>query len=228
MATTKTAGRKTSRTDTGESTNLTYTATSIAKYLGVANPQIGRWRERVFEIWEFCQDSLVEDPKANNLKYTETGKRAFELYQQNCCNRIPKRSEDNLILRDENGKVLVVDNPNYTPWKEYRDRIWKEQNWNQAQPVDVAITYAPQEQVSLAALDTEDSAISEVDDFGDGLGGFLDKIAQAGLEIGQEAGAAFSENVVAGFKQTTSSTMGKLGKTLESRGKKARSGKGRG
>ncbi|MDF5733846.1 MAG: hypothetical protein PUP92_39220 [Rhizonema sp. PD38] len=192
---------------------LTYTAIDLAKELGTSDRNLSQnWLPKLEEIfWWRVADLRVED------RFTGWAREEFFNLQAAISPKIPMKSPDGIILRDDSGKPLVQQNSSRIGIDSYKKQVWSRYNRFPEKRVDAPTAIVPVEVVDVDLLEREETSFTKID----GLESFIDlqigNLRQAGRALGNEIGASFLEEVTNGASETIKTGLGSLGKALDPR-----------
>lgn len=195
---------------------LTYTAVDLAKELGTSDRNLSQnWLPKLEQIfWWKVEDLRDED------RFTAWAREEFFNLQAAISPKIPMRSPDGIILRDDNGKPLMQTNPDRIGIDTYKNQIWERYNRIPEKRVDAPIAIVPVEVVDSEIIEREETALTNID----ALGSFIDlnfeNLRQAGRALGSEIGATFLEEVTTGANETITNGLNTLGKALNPRSRR--------
>ena len=207
---------------------LTYTAIALGKELGITGKSVTKWWEKISQTYYWCIDSLVEDPQAGNLKFTQHGLQVFREYQQACSIKVPVTNEDSVILRGDNGLPLMQHNPNRVSFSSYQGTVWSKFNrFPSPSRADEPTEIVPiaDHVYDVEVLESQEQHLCRVENTGDFINGIFDEFREAGSIAGDAAVEAFSEGLTARFQTGVKEVYSNLGKALKQTGKGGKSGR---
>lgn len=201
---------------TSKQIKLTYTAVDLAKELGTSDTNIRtNWLPKLEEVFWW----KVADLKDGD-RFTAWAREEFFNLQAAISPKVPMRSPDCIILRDDSGKPLMQSNPERIGIETYKKQVWERYNRLPEKRIDAPAAIVPVEVVDVEMLEREESTFTDIDE----LGGFLDlnlaNLRQAGRALGNEIGATFLEEVTTGASDTIKNGLGNLGKALDPRSRR--------
>lgn len=195
---------------------LTYTAVDLAKELGTSDRNLSQnWLPKLEEIfWWKVADLRDED------RFTAWAREEFFNLQTAISPKIPMRSPDGIILRDDSGKPLMQPNPDRIGIETYKQQIWERYNRTPEKRVDAPAAIVPVEVVDSEIIEREETALTNIDALGNFLDLNLANLRQAGRALGNEIGATFLEEVTTGANETITNGLNTLGKALNPRSRR--------
>lgn len=204
-------------TTTKSTVKITYTAVDLAKELGTSDRNLSQnWLPKLKDIFWW----KVNDLKSGE-RFTAWAREEFFNLQLNISPKIPMRSPDGIILRDDSGKPLMQNNPNRIGVEEYKQQIWERYNRFPEKRVDAPSAIVPVEVLDVDLVDREEAAFEKVDSLGEFVNLNLQQLRQAGRSLGQEIAATFLEEVTTGAEESIKSGLNSLGKALSPRRQKS-------
>jgi len=199
------------------SIKLTYTAVDLAKELGTSDRNLSQnWLPKLEEIFWWKLPDLKEGER-----YSAWAREEFFNLQAAISPKIPMRSPDGIILRDDSGKPLMQTNPDRIGINDYKQQIWQRYNRVPEKRIDAPSAIVPVEVMDADLIDREEAALEKVDSLGEFVNLNLDQLRQAGRSLGQEIGATFLEEMSTSAEETIKSGLNSLGKALSPRKKKS-------
>lgn len=202
-----------------QSIRLTYTAIDLAKELGTSDRNLSQnWFPKLEEIFWWRVADLKDDER-----YTAWGREEFFNLQSAISPKVPMRSPDGIILRDDAGKPLMQVNNNRVGIESYKKQIWERYNRFPEKRVDAPGAITPVEVVDIEILDREEAATSKIDNLESFIDLNLGSLRQAGRALGNEIGATFLEEVTTGASETIKGGIENLGKALDPRSRRLKS-----
>jgi len=196
---------------------LTYTANDLAKELGTSDRNLSQnWLPKLEEVFWW----RVADLKEND-RFTAWAREEFFTLQLAISPKIPMKSPDGIILRDDAGKPLMQTNPDRIGIEEYKRQVWERYNRIPEKRIDAPLAVVPVEVFDADLIDMEESALERVDNLGEFLNLNLDHIRQSGRSLGQQIGATFLEEISTSAEETIKTGLNSLGKALSPRRKKS-------
>jgi hypothetical protein len=195
---------------------LTYTAVDLAKELGTSDTNIrANWLPKLEEVFWWKVSDLKDGDR-----FTAWAREEFFNLQAAISPKVPMRSPDSIILRDDSGKPLMQSNSERIGIDAYKQRVWERYNRTPEKRVDAPAEIVPVEVVDVEMLELEETTFTNIDE----LGGFLDlnlaSLRQSGRALGNEIGATFLEEVTTGASDTIKNGLGNLGKALNPRSRR--------
>jgi tetrahydromethanopterin S-methyltransferase subunit G len=196
---------------------LTYTAVDLAKEMGTSDRNLSQnWLPKLEEIFWWKLPDLKEGER-----YSAWAREEFFNLQAAISPKIPMRSPDGIILRDDSGKPLMQGNPDRIGINDYKQQIWQRYNRVPEKRIDAPSAIVPVEVMDADLIDREEAALEKVDSLGEFVNLNLDQLRQAGRSLGQEIGATFLEEMSTSAEETIKSGLNSLGKALSPRKKKS-------
>lgn len=195
---------------------LTYTAVDLAKELGTSDTNIRtNWLPKLEEVFWW----KVADLKDGD-RFTAWAREEFFNLQVAISPKIPMRSPDCIILRDDSGKPLMQTNPERIGIETYKQQVWERYNRLPEKRVDAPSAIVPVEVVDVEMLEREESTFTDIDSLGNFLDFNLANLRQAGRALGNEIGATFLEETTKGADETIRNGLNTLGKALNPRSRR--------
>jgi hypothetical protein len=103
---------------------LTYTAVDLAKEMGTSDRNLSQnWLPKLKEIFWWRIADLRDGER-----FTAWAREEFFNLQLNISPKIPMRSPDGIILRDDSGKPLMQSNASRIGIEEYKQQLWERYN----------------------------------------------------------------------------------------------------
>lgn len=203
----------------GRAEQLLFTALDISNELGTSDRNLNQgWYPRLEEIYWWDTDSMKI-----GSRYTAIARERFIELQSAISPKIPLKNSDNLIVRNDDGKPLMANNPNRIGIKEYRHQVWKKlDKFPGKQRVD-----APTELESIEAEICEESSIVLSESAyltNENLGTVIDteitNFANIGHAIGLEIGALIASQISETVNQQVTEGLKDLKKNINRSGKR--------
>ncbi|KAB8318263.1 hypothetical protein SD81_017060 [Tolypothrix campylonemoides VB511288] len=196
---------------------LTYTAVDLAKELGTSDRNLSQnWLPKLEEVFWWRITDLKEGDR-----FTAWAREEFFALQAAISPKVPMRSPDGIILRDDAGKPLMQGNPDRIGIEQYKRQIWERYNRVPEKRVDAPSAIVPVEVLDADLIDREEAALEKVDSLGEFVNLNLEQLRQAGRSLGQEIAATFLEEVTTGAEESIKSGLNSLGKALSPRRQKS-------
>jgi hypothetical protein len=195
---------------------LTYTAVDLAKELGTSDRNLSQnWFPKLEEIFWW----KVADLKDGD-RFTAWAREEFFNLQAAISPKVPMRSPDCIILRDDSGKPLMQPNPDRIGIDAYKQQLWERYNRTPEKRVDAPAAIVPVEVVDSEIIEREETALTNIDNLGSFLDLNLANITQSGRALGNEIGAIFLEETAKGADETIRNGLNNLGKALNPRSRR--------
>lgn len=176
------------KTQTASQPTLTYTALDLARELGTSDRNLGQnWLPKLEETFWWRTSDLKDGER-----FTAWAKEEFFNLQAAISPKVPLRSADGIILRDDSQKPLMVVNNNRIGIKEYQHRIWSQFNRFPEKRVDAPLATIPTEVVETEVVEAHELSLEKIDS----LGTFLDIQAEYLEQVGAVLGDALSVPIV--------------------------------
>lgn len=196
---------------------LTYTASDLAKELGTSDRNLSQnWLPKLEEIFWWKLPDLKEGDR-----FTAWAREEFFNLQTAISPKIPMRSPDGIILRDDSGKPLMQTNADRIGINDYKQQIWQRYNRVPEKRVDAPSAIIPVEVMDADLIDREEAVLEKVDNLGNFIDLNLDQLKQAGRSLGQQIGATFLEEMSTTAEETIKTGLSSLGKALSPRKRKS-------
>ncbi|WP_066425149.1 hypothetical protein [Anabaena sp. 4-3] len=207
------------KTNTNAIEQLTYTAVELARELGTSDTNIRtNWFPKLEEIWWWCVADLKDGER-----YTATAREKFFELQEAISPKVPVRSPDNIILRNDDGKPLMQNNPNRIGIAAYKDKVWQKYNRIPPQRVD-APTAEVLAQIPVEAEICDESSIilqeqglARIDELGQNVDNLFDLIDQAATANANALVGRYAEKLTTTVQAGISNVHANLGKAMNSR-----------
>jgi hypothetical protein len=195
---------------------LTYTAVDLAKELGTSDRNLSQnWLPKLEEIFWWKVADLKDEER-----FTAWAREEFFNLQAAISPKIPMRSPDSIILRDDNGKPLMQSNPDRIGIDVYKQQIWERYNRFPEKRVDAPAAIVPVEVVDADVLEIEETTLTNIDSLGNFIDLNLANVRQSGRALGHVIGATFLEEINAGANDTIKNGLENLGKALNPRSRR--------
>jgi hypothetical protein len=195
---------------------LTYTAVDLAKELGTSDTNIRtNWLPKLEEVFWW----KVADLKDSD-RFTAWAREEFFNLQAAISPKIPMRSPDSIILRDDSGKPLMKSNSDRIGIEAYKQQIWERYNRRPEKRVDAPAEIVPVEVLDADIIEREETALTNIDSLGNFLDLNLSNFMQSGRALGNEIGAIFLEETAKGADETIRNGLNTLGKALNPRSRR--------
>jgi hypothetical protein len=195
---------------------LTYTAVDLAKELGTSDRNLSQnWLPKLEEIFWWKVADLRDGDR-----FTAWAREEFFNLQAAISPKIPMRSPDGIILRDDSGKPLMQTNPDRIGIDIYKKQVWERYNRTPEKRVDAPVAIVPVEVVDSEIIEREETALTNIDALGSFVDLNLENLRQAGRALGNEIGATFLEEVTTGANETITNGLNTLGKALNPRSRR--------
>lgn len=195
---------------------LTYTAVELAKELGTSDTNIRtNWLPKLEEVFWW----KVADLKDGD-RFTAWAREEFFNLQAAISPKIPMRSPDCIILRDDSGKPLMQINPERIGIETYKKQVWERYNRLPEKRVDAPSEIVPVEVLDANIIEREETALTSIDNLGSFLDLNLANFMQSGRALGNEIGAIFLEETAKGADETIRNGLNTLGKALNPRSRR--------
>lgn len=176
------------KTQTASQPMLTYTALDLARELGTSDRNLSQnWLPKLEETFWWRTADLKDGER-----FTAWAKEEFFNLQAAISPKVPLRSADGIILRDDSQKPLMIPNDNRIGIKEYQQRIWQQYNRFPEKRVDAPLATVPAEVVESEVVEAHELSLEKIDS----LGTFLDIQAEYLEQVGTVLGDALSVPIV--------------------------------
>ncbi|MBD2006483.1 hypothetical protein NDI37_21990 [Funiculus sociatus GB2-A5] len=176
------------KTQTASQPTLTYTALDLARELGTSDRNLSQnWLPKLEETFWWRTADLKDGER-----FTAWAKEEFFNLQAAISPKVPLRSADGIILRDDSQKPLMIPNDNRIGIKEYQQRIWQQYNRFPEKRVDAPLATVPAEVVESEVVEAHELSLEKIDS----LGTFLDIQAEYLEQVGTVLGDALSVPIV--------------------------------
>ncbi|MBD1836652.1 hypothetical protein [Coleofasciculus sp. FACHB-501] len=208
------------KTQTASQPMLTYTALDLARELGTSDRNLSQnWLPKLEETFWW----RVADLKDSD-RFTAWAKEEFFNLQAAISPKVPLRSADGIILRDDNQKPLMITNADRIGIKEYQQRVWQQYNRFPEKRVDAPLATIPSEVVEAEVVEAHELSLQEMDS----LGSFLDIQAEYLEQVGTVLGDALSVPIVKRMNERISENITgavqNVGKNIDPRSRSRRAG----
>ncbi len=208
------------KTQTASQPMLTYTALDLARELGTSDRNLSQnWLPKLEEAFWWRTADLKDGDR-----FTAWAKEEFFNLQAAISPKVPLRSADGIILRDDSQKPLMIPNSNRIGIKDYQRQVWQQYNRFPEKRVDAPQALVPTEVIDVEVLESQESSLALMDSLGDNLDNKLQYFEQVGTILGD----AISDKIISSMSDRINTNindaMTNLGKNIDPRSRSRRAG----